>query len=150
VVAGRDAWWRAVTGLALVLAGGLGALVRAVLGSRLAARGNPRAGTVAANVVGAAALGVLTGLAAGGHLDEATLRIAGAGFCGGLTTFSTWMMEAVGLAGTRASERTSGDGNTTPAPAGTPRPWRGAAHVGGLLILGVAAAALGRAVSAIM
>ena len=55
-------------------------------------------GTMVVNVVGAFALGLVTGL---GGL-ESGLLLAVAGFLGGFTTFSTWMIETVRL-GLRSS-----------------------------------------------
>ncbi len=46
-------------------------------------------GTMALNVVGAFALGLLVGSDA----SDATLTIAGTGLCGSLTTFSTFALE---------------------------------------------------------
>ena len=81
-------------GLALVaLAGGVGALVRFAL----AGLGHPDRlpwPILVANLVGAFVAGLATSLLAG---DALLLVVVVTGFCGGLTTFSTWMVETVQL-----------------------------------------------------
>ena len=76
---------------ALALAGALGSVLRYLLTSRWAERG-----TFAVNVVGSATLGALVGADAGRDV----LLVVGVGLCGGLTTFSTYAVEVVGLAAT--------------------------------------------------
>jgi CrcB protein len=81
----------APTWIALTLAGGLGAVARALATHFVnthAGRAFPY-GTLTVNLTGAFALGVLS--AAG--LGAAALAICGTGFLGGYTTFSTWMYE---------------------------------------------------------
>jgi fluoride exporter len=64
-------------------------------------------GTFIVNVVGSALLGVLTAALVAGDLGALPLALLGAGFCGGLTTFSSFGWEthqlaedgALGLAG---------------------------------------------------
>ncbi len=76
---------------AVVLIGGAGSVLRFLADGVLAAaagRDFPL-GTLAVNVSGAVALGLITGLAVG-H-DEALL--AGTAAVGSYTTFSTWMLE---------------------------------------------------------
>jgi CrcB protein len=78
------------------LLGGLGAAGRFLLDSAVSLRFG-RAfpfGTLAVNLTGALALGLLVGLA----LDRDALRLAGTGLIGGYTTFSTWTLEAHRLA----------------------------------------------------
>lgn len=72
-----------------VLMGGVGALVRGEVTARLGVR----RGTAVVNLGGAWLLGLLVGLAGGTDVDTATLVVLGVGFCGGLTTFSTWMLD---------------------------------------------------------
>jgi fluoride exporter len=75
----------------LGLAGGVGAVARALLTHAVnvrAGRAFPY-GTLAVNLSGALALGLL----AGSGLDGDALRIAGTGLLGAYTTFSTWMLE---------------------------------------------------------
>jgi len=77
--------------VAVALAGGCGAVARALLTHAVnaaAGRAFPY-GTLAVNLSGAVALGVL----AGSGLSGDALRIAGTGFVGAYTTFSTWMLE---------------------------------------------------------
>ena len=55
-------------------------------------------GTFVVNVAGSFVLGVVGGLAARGNVPPAVVALAGTGFCGALTTFSTFGYETVGLA----------------------------------------------------
>ena len=55
-------------------------------------------GTFVVNVVGALLLGLVTGLALGGHLGDVGKQVAGTGFCGAFTTFSTFTFETTRLA----------------------------------------------------
>ena len=78
--------------LAIAAVGGLGAMARFLLDGAVSSqlgRAFPF-GTLAVNLTGAFALGVLDGAAVGGD----ALRIAGIGFLGAYTTFSTWALEA--------------------------------------------------------
>ena len=56
-------------------------------------------GTLAVNLSGAFALGVLAGAA----LSDDAYRLAGTGLLGAYTTFSTWMLETHRLGGGRAA-----------------------------------------------
>lgn len=105
----------------------LGALVGAPLrlaADRLAvARRGPGSvlGTLSVNVVGSAVLGVLLGL---GDAPPAVLALVGTGFCGTLTTFSTFGFDVVRLVEERAALRAVG-------------------YLAGTLLLGLAVAATG-------
>ena len=80
-------------------------------------------GTALVNVAAALLLGLLVGSAPA----ESTSRLLGAGFLGSFSTFSTWMVEGIFLAGT-----------------GTPRQLiRAAWWVGPMLAVGVAAFGMG-------
>ena len=70
--------------VAMTLAGSLGAYLRWRATLLLAPRG-----TLAVNLTGAFAAGVVTGAGVG----ATALLIVGTGFLGGYTTFSTWMVE---------------------------------------------------------
>jgi CrcB protein len=113
----------AVTLVALGLLGGAGAVGRFLLDGAVAGRIG-RAfpyGTLAVNLSGALALGVLVGAA----VDGDAYRLAGTGLLGGYTTFSTWALE---------SHRLAEDG----------RGRLGALNFAVSLVLGVALAYLGR------
>jgi fluoride exporter len=109
----------------------LGALVGAplrLLADRIAvARRGPGSvlGTLAVNVVGSAVLGVLLGLR---EVSPAVLALVGTGFCGTLTTFSTFGYDVVRL----LEERALG---------------RAVAYLAASLVLGLGAAATGYALS---
>ncbi|HSD77252.1 MAG TPA: fluoride efflux transporter CrcB [Solirubrobacteraceae bacterium] len=108
----------------VALLGGAGAVARFVLDGAVSARAG-RAfpwGTLAVNLSGAFALGVLSGVALSG--DAA--RLLGTGVLGAFTTFSTWMLE---------SHRLGEDGRLR----------AGLANLAVALVLGLGAAALGRA-----
>jgi fluoride exporter len=82
------------------LLGGLGACVRVLLGAAVDRRADHFFpwGTLAVNLTGAFALGLLTGAGLGGD----ALVLAATGFLGAYTTFSTWVVDArllVGRAG---------------------------------------------------
>ncbi len=97
-----------VLALLVGLAGGLGAASRFLVDDNvtrwLARTGRTGSGvslpwaTVAINVSGSLLLGLLTGLAAGHLLDADLVAVAGTGFCGGYTTFSTATVETLRLA----------------------------------------------------
>jgi CrcB protein len=79
-------------------------------------------GTMTVNVVASLVLGILTGAA--GHVSAGWSALIGTGFCGALSTFSTFSYETTRLAGER--ER-----------------FYAIANVGFSLIAGLGAAALG-------
>ncbi|MDR0219629.1 MAG: fluoride efflux transporter CrcB [Enterobacteriaceae bacterium] len=85
--------------LAVFIGGGLGSVLRWLISLRLNTIPVPIAvGTLAANCIGAFIIGL--GLAyfnRATHLDPAWKLILTTGFCGGLTTFSTFSAEVVYL-----------------------------------------------------
>lgn len=109
------------------LLGGVGAIARFLLDgqvSRRAGREFPY-GTFIVNISGAFVLGLLVGAA----LDGNAYSLAGTGFIGGFTTFSTWTLE---------SHRLGEDGRLRV----------GVVNFAVSLVLGIAAAWLGRHVGA--
>lgn len=54
-------------------------------------------GTLLVNVIGCLVLGLVTGAVATGGLSSEAKALLGTGFCGGLTTFSTFSVETVEL-----------------------------------------------------
>jgi fluoride exporter len=74
------------------LLGGVGAVGRFLLDGSVSGRAGRDFpyGTLAVNILGAFALGLLVG----GVLDTNALRLAGTGLVGGFTTFSTWTLES--------------------------------------------------------
>jgi CrcB protein len=50
-------------------------------------------GTLAVNVIGCFLIGMLSGLSLGGQISPSTKLLMVTGFCGGFTTFSTFMNE---------------------------------------------------------
>jgi fluoride exporter len=109
---------------AVGLVGGIGAVARSLIAGAIQARAGARfpLGTLAVNVSGTFALGLLAGAAPG---DGASL-LAGTALLGAYTTFSTWMLETWQLANER-------------------RRLAAALYVAVSLASGLAAAALGRA-----
>jgi fluoride exporter len=84
----------------LVAAGALVGAPLRLLAVRSAARAgrDPAVGTVVVNVLGAALLGALLGAAA---VPSWVLALVGTGFCGTLTTFSTFGADVLRLARAR-------------------------------------------------
>lgn len=80
-----------MTWVAMALLGGVGAIARFRLDElvQLRTAGEFPFGTLAVNLLGSLALGVLTGAGVGGGW----LLVAGTGALGSFTTFSTWMLE---------------------------------------------------------
>lgn len=86
----------AATVVAVGLLGGAGALGRLLLDGAVSRRrtGTFPAGTLAVNLIGSLALGVLAGIGVGA--DD--MRLLATGLIGSFTTFSTWMLETQRLA----------------------------------------------------
>ena len=108
----------------------LGALIGAplrLLAVRLAGRdgGDAALGTLAVNVLGSALLGVVLGRA---DASAAVVALVGTGFCGTLTTFSTFGVDVLRLIEERALGRALG-------------------YVTATLVLGLGAAAAGYALA---
>ena len=107
----------------LVVAGALVGAPLRLLVTRLAARGgrDPARGTLAVNVVGSALLGLVLGAAA---TPPALVALVGTGFCGTLTTLSTFGADVVRMVEQRQLAR-------------------GLGYLAASVVLGVGAAALG-------
>lgn len=114
--------------VALVLAGGVGAVLRFGIDAAVEQRVATEfpVGTFAVNVSGSFALGVVVGT----HAAGAVAFVVGTGLIGSFTTFSTWMFE---------SQRLAEDGEL--APAG----WNLALGVAAGLLAAAAGWALGAA-----
>lgn len=110
-----------MTPLLVVVGAMAGAPLRLLAERVAAARRGPGSvvGTAAVNVAGSAILGFLLGL---GGVPAAVVALAGTGFCGTLTTFSTLGADVVRLGEQR-------------------RPGRAAAYLAVSLVLGLGAAA---------
>ena len=91
----------------LVVAGALVGAPLRLLVLRLAARAgrDPALGTLAVNVAGSAVLGAVLGL---GDASGVVVALVGTGFCGTLTTFSTFGADVVRLLEERALGRALG------------------------------------------
>jgi fluoride exporter len=113
--------------LGIGVLGGAGAIARFLLDGAVSARTGRRFpwGTLAVNLSGAFALGVLAGAVVSGD----ALRLEGIGFIGAFTTFSTWVFE---------SHRLGEDGELG---------W-GVVNLVGSLALGIAVVWLGRELGA--
>jgi CrcB protein len=107
----------------VVLIGGAGSVLRFLVDGVVSARSAARfpLGTLIVNLSGAVILGLLSGLA----LSSGAALLGGTAAVGSYTTFSTWMLESERLAEERERRRA-------------------AANIVISLVLGVAAAALGR------
>lgn len=83
------------------LAGSAGACARFLISEAIAAwraTGFPW-GTLIVNITGSALLGAVAGLVIFGDASGSLLSVAGAGFCGGYTTFSTASVDTWRLLG---------------------------------------------------
>lgn len=84
--------------IAALGAGAVGAVLRYALSRALPVRpGHLPGGILIVNVAGSALAGALIGLAERAALDGDLRLILITGFCGGLTTFSTWSVETIEL-----------------------------------------------------
>jgi CrcB protein len=112
-----------VTALLVVLGAVVGAPLRLFADRVATARrgGASVLGTLTVNVVGSAVLGVLLGLR---DVSPAVVALVGTGFCGSLTTFSTFGTDVVRLVEQRVV-------------------LRAAAYAAGSLVLGLGVAAVG-------
>ena len=82
----------------VLVAGAVGAVLRFALSRALPVRpGHLPGGILIVNVVGSAVAGALIGLAERAALEGDLRLVLVTGFCGGLTTFSTWTVETVEL-----------------------------------------------------
>ncbi|GGR12038.1 fluoride efflux transporter CrcB [Agromyces mediolanus] len=82
----------------VLVAGSLGAVIRYLLSRRFPVRpGHLPGGILIVNVVGSAVAGVVLGLAERAAVSADWRLILVTGFCGGLTTFSTWSVETIEL-----------------------------------------------------
>ena len=84
--------------VAVLVAGAVGAVLRFALSRAFPVRpGHLPGGILIVNVVGSGLAGALIGLAERAALDGDLRLILVTGFCGGLTTFSTWTVETIEL-----------------------------------------------------
>ena len=84
--------------VAVLVAGAVGAVLRYALSRAFPVRpGHLPGGILIVNVVGSGAAGALIGLAERAALDGDLRLVLVTGFCGGLTTFSTWSVETIEL-----------------------------------------------------
>lgn len=100
-----------MTMLVVLLAGAVGAWARYEVSGWVQVRTSPTWpwGTAVVNLTGTALLAGLIVAHQAGLVGPGWVTVAGTGFCGAFTTFSTWMVEAVrsgeeaGRAGKRAA-----------------------------------------------
>lgn len=84
--------------VAVLVAGAVGALLRYALSRAFPVRpGHLPGGILIVNVLGSGLAGALIGLAERAELTGDLRLILVTGFCGGLTTFSTWSVETIEL-----------------------------------------------------
>ena len=108
----------------IAIAGALGALARYGIARAAGTTRNFPWPTLAINVIGCFALGVLAALAVRGRVSDTAAVVMGTGFLGAFTTFSTFGVETWTLLRTE-------------------RPGAAAAYVLASVLVGVGAAALG-------
>ena len=115
-----------MTVVLLMLAGGVGALLRHEVELVVRRRTGPDFpyGTLVINGSGSLALGVLVGLATHRGVSASVVTVLGTGLLGAYTTFSTFSVDTVDLVG-RGRVRAA------------------AANIGGSLLVGLGAAAVG-------
>ena len=83
---------------AVLIAGAVGAVIRYALSRLYPVRpGHLPGGILIVNVVGSGLAGAVLGLAERAALGADLRLILVTGFCGGLTTFSTWCVETIEL-----------------------------------------------------
>lgn len=83
---------------AVLVAGAVGAALRYALSRAFPVRpGHLPGGILIVNVLGSGVAGALIGLAERAELSGDLELILVSGFCGGLTTFSTWTVETIEL-----------------------------------------------------
>lgn len=121
-----------MTALWVACAGSLGAVSRFVVDGAIRHRRSTEFpwATVLINVTGSLLLGFIVGVVLFHGVSRELQLIAGVGFCGGYTTFSTASVETIRLMQRR-------------------RYWAGAFNAIGTLLITVAAAAAGMAVAAL-
>jgi CrcB protein len=112
-----------------------GTAARAAATGRLNRDGRFPVGTLAVNVAGSLALGLLAGV------GPPAATVAGTGLLGAFTTFSTFAADAVALAEGGGADGDGGAGRPTGGRT------RAAAYVAVTLVAGVAAAGAGRALA---
>lgn len=119
----------ALVWVGVVIGGGLGATLRFLVDGAVARRSGSSfpLGTTVVNLSGAVLLGVLSGLA----VPADVALVVGTGTVGSYTTFSTWMLETQRLAEERQN-------------------LHAAVNVVASLVLGLAAAALGRWIGTVL
>ena len=83
---------------AVLVAGAVGAVIRYALSRAYPVRpGHLPGGILIVNVAGSALAGAVLGLAERAAVGDDLRLILVTGFCGGLTTFSTWCVETIEL-----------------------------------------------------